>query len=98
MRIVFGKPFLEAADWDRASSAPKAAVQRWVRGTLKSDLHGAVKDAWGFAQETRLGSPAVVGLVRVPVKAVETLLGFSGVNGTFLEPAGRDHNVDCAVH
>ncbi|CAE7514892.1 unnamed protein product [Symbiodinium sp. CCMP2592] len=97
MRIVFGKPFLETADWDRASSAPKAAVQRWVRGTLKSDLHGVVKDAWGFAQETRLGSPAVVGLVRVPVKAVETLLSFSGVNGTFLEPAGRDHNVDCTV-
>ncbi|CAE7741665.1 mrkA [Symbiodinium sp. CCMP2592] len=72
MRIVFGKPFLETADWDRASSAPKAAVQRWVRGTLKSDLHGVVK-------------------------AVETLLSFSGVNGTFLEPAGRDHNVDCAV-
>ncbi|CAE7220717.1 unnamed protein product [Symbiodinium sp. CCMP2592] len=69
MRIVFGKPFLETADWDRASSAPKAAVQRWVRGTLKSDLHGAV----------------------------ETLLSFSGVNGTFLEPAGRDHNVDCTV-
>ena len=97
LRIVFGKLFLEESDWTRASSATKAAVQRWVRGTLKAELHGAVKDAWGFAQETRLGNPAVVGLIRAPVKVVETLLGSSGDGGVFLEPAGREHNVNCMI-
>ncbi|CAE7618135.1 unnamed protein product [Symbiodinium sp. CCMP2592] len=97
LRTVFGKLFLEESDWTRASSAPKAAVQRWVRGTLKAELHGAVKDAWGFAQETRLRTPAVVGLIRVPVKVVETLLGSSGDGGVFLEPAGQEHNVNCMI-
>ena len=97
LRIVFGKIFLEQSDWTRASSAPKAAVQRWVRGTLTAELHGVVKDAWGFAQETRLGNPAMVGLIRVPVKVVETLRGSSGDGGVFLEPAGREHNVNCMI-
>ena len=31
-----------------------------------------VKDAWGFAEEERLGRPAVVGLIRVPVAKVSS--------------------------
>ena len=56
-----------------------------------------MKDAWGFAEEVRLGRPAVVGLIRVPVSKVAQALTSSGTKGVFVEPASRDDVVKCEV-
>ena len=97
LRAVFAKEFLAKDAWTKATSTPRVAVQKWCREVQRQGLESFVKDAWGFAQETRLGLPAVVGLIRVPLDKAADILQLSGEKGVFLEPAGRDNAVPCEV-
>ena len=90
MRIVFAKDLVTKDVWSAVARAPRAAVQKWGRGLATGSTESFVRDAWGFAQDARAGMDAVVGLVRVPVKA-------SGGGGVFLEPAARDNLVKCGI-
>ena len=97
MRIVFAKDLVTKDVWSAVARAPRAAVQKWGRGLATGSTESFVKDAWGFAQETRAGMEAVVGLVRVPAARAGEALKASGGGGVFLEPAARDNLVKCGI-
>ncbi|CAE7337186.1 unnamed protein product [Symbiodinium natans] len=96
-RIVFARPFVDKEVWAKVTSTPKAAVQKWGKATQTKETTGFIKDAWAFAQESRLGQPAVIGLIRLPISLAEQVLALSGKGGVFLEPTGRTDTVKCAV-
>ena len=97
LRVALAKDFVAKEVWKQATSAPRAAIQKWGREVAKAGSVAFVKDAWGFAEETRLGNAAVVGLIRVPVDRAAEVLQLSGEQGVFVEPAGRDNVVPCEI-
>ena len=96
LRVALAKDFVAKEVWTQAMAAPRAAIQKWGREVVKAGSEPFVKDAWGFAKEARLGQPAVVGLIRVPVTKVAEALTM-GDKGVFVEPASRDDVVQCEL-
>ena len=97
LRVALARDFVTKEAWSQAVAAPRAAIQKWSREAVKVGNEPFVKDACGFAEEERLGRPAVVGLIRVPVSKVAEALTSSGTKGVFVEPASRDDVVKCKV-
>ncbi|CAE7340779.1 Cacna1c, partial [Symbiodinium sp. CCMP2456] len=78
VRVILAKDFAEGKAW-------KEALKGFC-GFVMARL--AVTDAWGAAEERRLG-PVIVGLARVKKSLVASVLGRSGQDGLFVEPTGR---------
>ena len=97
LRVALARDFVTKEAWTQSVATPRVAIQKWSREAVKAGSEPFVKDAWGFAEEVRLGRPAVVGLIRVPVSKVAEALTSSGTKGVFVEPASRDDIVKCEV-
>ena len=78
VRVILARDLTDEKTWKEAL--------RGFRGFVMARL--AVTDAWGAAEERRLG-PVVVGLARVKKSLIAAALGRSGQDGLFVEPTGR---------
>ena len=71
---------------DFATDQAWNAALRGFRGFVVERL--TLTDAWGAAEERRLGE-VIVGLGRVKQSQLGNVLGRSGIDGLFVEPMGK---------
>ena len=79
VRVIVARDFCSRSEW----LAAKKGYRAFVTGKL------GLMDAWGAAEEARLGE-TIVGLARARSASLAALLGRSGQDGLFIEPVGKD--------
>lgn len=79
VRVIVARDFCPRSEW--------TAAKKGFRAFVTSKL--GIMDAWGAAEEQRLGE-TIVGLVRARSASLSALLARSGQDGIFVEPIGKD--------
>ena len=81
VRVLVVQEITAKAEWQAA----RQGFRSYVMGKL------AVADAWGAAEEERMGN-TIVGLARAKACNLVGLMAKSGMDGVFVEPVGRTGN------
>ena len=79
VRVIVARDFCSRSEW--------LAAKKGFRAFVTSKL--GIMDAWGAAEEARLGE-TIVGLARARSASLAALLARSGQDGIFIEPLGKD--------